>query len=220
MQMMSENTVEIFTALARAQAKMENVTSNQQGYGYKYAELSQYLNIARDVLAANGLSFCSFFWRDHLNESVIVTMLTHTSGQWIKSVFPIEPEEGNPNDKRKLSQMQAIGSIFTYVRRYVFRGMLNMHDHDDDGKGAKDYSFKGGTKPKVEAPDVVAQLRRLCQDKGINAAEFAQANGVSSTVRTTVEHAVKNFPSLSAKFLAAKAKEFEITAEPIDLVGE
>lgn len=205
MEIMSESVINIFTALADAQSKTENVIADTKGYGYSYAELGSYLNQAKDILKENGLAFCSFFQRDQNNAPIIVTLFTHTSGEWIRSEFPIEIDKEKTD--KKINQMQAIGSVFTYVRRYNFRGMLNMHDCDDDGKTAEDLKFKerrAETANKPQLPDYVGQLKQKCAAQNIIVKDFCGFHKVTALDPTTVKNALDNFDDLVAKFMEGR----------------
>lgn len=75
---------------------------------------------------------------------VLVTRLTHASGQWFESLYPL-PSNGGP---------QQLGSAITYARRYALAAMLSVvADEDDDGEVAKDATASVKQPPKAHRPD-------------------------------------------------------------------
>ena len=63
---------------------------------------------------------------------VMITLLAHESGQWIKSVMDIKAQ---PNKQGNITP-QEIGSAITYARRYSLASIANVAqtDEDDDGE--------------------------------------------------------------------------------------
>lgn len=53
----SEQLNELFAALSKLQGKIEKAKKDQSGYknNYKFADLSQYIDLSQDLLAENGL---------------------------------------------------------------------------------------------------------------------------------------------------------------------
>ena len=135
---MSENINEIAEALSQFQAKVPTVAKNKTAgtgsYSYKYADIADVLTAIRGVLAENGLSVSQFAENESIVESgvvsdyvVITTMLMHKSGQWLKSSL-----RGSVSaNQSRMSNMQSIGSITTYLRRYSLASMLGIATDDD-----------------------------------------------------------------------------------------
>jgi hypothetical protein len=122
----SESLANIGAALSAAMGEIENASKDKAGYGYKYADLAQVLEIARPVLAKNGLSVIQ---APH-NESggiAVSTRLLHASGEWIEETL-IMPVETTKN----LSAAQASGVVITYCRRYALAAMLGIAQEDTD----------------------------------------------------------------------------------------
>ena len=72
----------------------------------------------------------------------LVTMIAHSSGQWMKSYLPIYPA-----DKKS----QTIGAAITYAKRYGLSAMLGIvaDDDDDDGESAQGRSATNTQQAKV-----------------------------------------------------------------------
>ena len=73
----------------------------------------------------------------------LVTILTHSSGEWIRGVLPLCPVKYDP---------QGIGSAITYARRYALAAMVGVCQVDDDGEAAMATHRKEDYKPKSPTP--------------------------------------------------------------------
>jgi hypothetical protein len=127
----SENINEIGAALAKAQSAFKDAAKDQQGYGYKYANLASILQIVRPAMTANGIAILQDV-ADSDGKVAVTTRLVHSSGQWLESSafsMSIEPKKG-------LSHAQCMGSVVTYARRYALAALLGITQEDDDGTSA------------------------------------------------------------------------------------
>lgn len=124
----SESIKELATALAKAQAKIENAVKNSANphFKSKYADLAEVLNTVRPVLAEHGLSVAQFPSLDGSIASV-ETILMHSSGEWISSIAsaPVSKQDA-----------QGVGSATTYLRRYSLAALAGVAQEDDDGNAA------------------------------------------------------------------------------------
>jgi len=105
------------------QPKLEKEVSvkTKAGYSYKfkYADLSACVKSASPALKEHGLSVSQI-----ISNGKLVTLLSHTSGQWLKSEVLL------PNQS---SDYQAFGSAITYLKRYSYCAILGIvADTDDD----------------------------------------------------------------------------------------
>jgi hypothetical protein len=160
---MSESLTEIGVALSKFQGEVNNVSKDKSGYGYKYADLAQILDVVRPLLAKHGLSVIQMPGKSDSGVTVS-TMVLHTSGQWIKS------ETELPMDSAaKMSAAQAAGSVITYARRYALAAALGIAQEDDDAKKPESgyevankvvAASQGRTaKPKKDWPEFVAAAK-------------------------------------------------------------
>ena len=125
---MSAQINEIATALSEFQGSIKqpklstevNVTTRTgSNYKFCYADLSACMEASREGLKANGLAVVQMIDNDRL-----ITLLTHKSGQWFKSVTSIR----NANNLA----YQDLGSAITYLKRYSFCAILGIVADDDD----------------------------------------------------------------------------------------
>lgn len=128
--MQSEQIDKLTEALAKAAANIENATLNKVNphFKSKYADLAAIFDAVRKPLAAQGLIVTQ---TTELREGgfVLVTTLAHSSGQFIKSEYPL-PANGKP---------QEVGSALTYARRYSLSAIAGIAaDEDDDANAAQD----------------------------------------------------------------------------------
>ena len=143
----SENIAKLAEALAKAQGKMKAAAKGTKNnfYGSQYADLPAVWNVCRDALSENGLSVVQTTKVERKGEIPVLLMettLLHTSGEWIKGEYPIEPVKHDP---------QGYGSAFTYARRYALMAMVGVvaDDEDDDGNAAS--GKEDERRPKQEA---------------------------------------------------------------------
>lgn len=138
---MSIEIKELVSALCKAQAVMKPAVFNKVNphFKNKYADFTSCMECCREPLASNGLAVMQYC--ETVNEKLnLVTMLTHVSGQWIKSLFPLNPAK---------IDSQSIGSSMTYAKRYSLSALIGIvsEDDDDDGEASQGRYYQG--KPNV-----------------------------------------------------------------------
>ncbi|CAB5220033.1 Essential recombination function protein [uncultured Caudovirales phage] len=141
----SESIELIATALAKAQGEVANPVFNKTNPHFKssYADLSSVLNAVRPILSKNGISIMQL---TNLEESglVLYTRLTHSSGQWVQSVYPVTAS----------GKHQEIAASLTYAKRLSLSAIVGVSGEDDDDGNAANtvpVTAKGSPKPKIEA---------------------------------------------------------------------
>lgn len=127
---MSADISAIAAAVSAFQGEIEQPALNRENPYFKsrYVDLSGVLKSAQKLLAKNGLSVMQI-----ISGGDIITLLTHKSGQWVKSVCPIG----------SYKSQQDRGSAITYTKRYAICAMLGIAaDTDDDGNADTDADKK------------------------------------------------------------------------------
>ena len=121
-------TPELFAALAKAQAEVENATkgSTNPHFKSKYADLAEVLNTVRPTFAKHGLSLLQSTAFEGSLVSV-TTLVAHSTGGFVSSTASCVPAK---------SDAQGIGAATTYLRRYGLAAMTGVAQEDDDGTGA------------------------------------------------------------------------------------
>lgn len=120
-------------ALSKAQAEYETVGFNRENpfFKSKYADFDSIMRSVRAALAKNNLCFMQQRRQTEEGPSMLHTILSHSSGEWIKSVSRITPTKNDP---------QSYGSALSYLKRYDAQALLGITTSndttDDDGENA------------------------------------------------------------------------------------
>ena len=124
----SEDINELATALAKAQGQMGSAKKDADNpfFKSKYADLGAVIAAIKQPLSENGLSYTQFPIREGESAGV-VTRLMHASGQYLESTYTIPLAKFDA---------QAVGSAFTYARRYALQAIAGIPAGDDDGNAA------------------------------------------------------------------------------------
>lgn len=133
--LMSSEIDQLATALAKAQGEMAVAGKNQKNPFFKssYADFQAIIQASRPALSKYGLSVVQppFIYEesnDTLGSSYLVTILMHSSGQWIKSKARHNPPK---ND------IQSLASYNTYLKRMCYTSLVGVvTGEDDDGEAA------------------------------------------------------------------------------------
>lgn len=134
----SESIKELSKALVEFHKKVGKVIKDAKGYNYRYATLSNILDVIQDPLNECGLAVTQLPQGDH----ELVTMLTHVSGEFISNTSRMTPKQDDP---------QGRGSCITYQRRYSLGAILCINiDEDDDAAAA--CGIKNPQKPQPQQP--------------------------------------------------------------------
>lgn len=125
----SAETVELFTALHKAQAEMSGAVkdANNPFFKNKYADLTSVIKAIKEPCSNNSL-----FFTQHpiLNDNAVgvETVVVHSSGQFMASKLLIPMSKLDP---------QGVGSCITYARRYSLQAIFGIPAVDDDGHAAQ-----------------------------------------------------------------------------------
>src|SRR6516225_6547964 len=132
----SESIAALAAALAKAQAELTNpeksltatIPTDRNGEGartFRYAPLSSGLGIVRKTLGKHEIAILQTTAIDQPTRSVsLTTMLTHASGEWIASEWPVCPVSDTAAPHR-------MGAALTYARRYALFTLVGIAGEDD-----------------------------------------------------------------------------------------
>ncbi len=133
---MSDQIDQLATALAKAQAEFTTAKKDKDNpfFKSKYADFESVVIATRPALTKNGLSMVQNVFRFNDGHHYLVTMLLHSSGQWIKSKAQHNPQK---------SDIQSLSSYNTYLKRMCYSSMVGAvtGEHDDDGDAASNQSL-------------------------------------------------------------------------------
>jgi hypothetical protein len=131
----SETIGAIAAALAKAQSELTNpektlvatlpASGRDQPRSFRYASLASGLDVVRKALSRQEIAVVQTTEIDR--ESGIIrlkTVLAHSSGEWLSSLWPVCPiaETANP---------QRMGAALTYARRYALFTLVGIAGEDD-----------------------------------------------------------------------------------------
>lgn len=132
---MSESINQIAESLHAFQAEIGSMekTGVNPYFDSKFVTLTTTWTAIQPLLTKHQLAIAQF-----PEGTTLVTMLMHTSGEYIQSAAALSPEKPTP---------QGLGSAITYMRRYAISSILGLTpDEDDDGSAGSGYvtdnSFK------------------------------------------------------------------------------
>ena len=140
----SEQINEIATALAKAQGSIKGAIKDSANphFKSKYADLASCWEACREPLSANGLAVVQMPGQAD-GVATITTLLTHASGQWMRSDVSVRPAKPDA---------QGLGSALTYLRRYSLTAMVGIAPEDDDGNAAVADNQSGTKAAPKQAP--------------------------------------------------------------------
>ena len=136
----SETINEVAAALSKAQGEVKNPSFNRVNphFKSKYADLGEVLSVVRPALSKYGIALMQM--TDFGDNGIVLhTRLTHSSGQWIESTYPVS----------NLGTHQAMGAALTYAKRQALSAIVGVAGEDDtDGEDAKE--SVEGVKPQAK----------------------------------------------------------------------
>src|SRR6266850_4667884 len=160
----SSDIKDLAIALAKAQGEMPIAGLNKQNPYFKsrYADLTSVVTAARPALAKHGLSVVQNILRNDEGQSVLHTILLHSSGQFIESRMLINPPKPD---------IQTVSSFTTYLKRMAYASLVGVvtGEEDDDGEIAVSESretFAKGTalntkyNPKEQSYETITAEQR------------------------------------------------------------
>jgi hypothetical protein len=144
MNMQSDQVNELISALSKAQGEMKPAIKDSLNPHFKsrFADLASVWEACREPLSKHGLAVIQTMAHQDNGSICLVTTLGHSSGQWIKSIYPMACKDSN--------NPQAWGSSITYARRYTLSSIVGIApDDDDDGQKASTAHVRKEEKPRT-----------------------------------------------------------------------
>ena len=124
----SPTTDKILPALFNVKKDMKKLKTERFNpfHNSKYASISDVIANIKEPLSKNGIIVLQpTTIIDTM--TVIVTMLIHESGEFVRSFYPVVAKDNSA---------QNYGSGLTYARRYALVSLLGLEQEDDDGNKA------------------------------------------------------------------------------------
>jgi hypothetical protein len=184
---------ELASALAKAQGEITGALKDSANpfFKSKYADLASCWDACRAALSKNGLAVIQAPTTE-AGETYLVTILTHSSGQSMRSSLKVQPAKDD---------MQALGSALTYARRYALAAMVGIAQVDDDGNAAS-----GRANAEIHSPkgDLGKQIH---PDQA-----FASAAAMRDLLQADLEHRVKTLKIYDKHLVLAKDNDLYVAA--------
>ena len=188
----------IAVALGKAQeafpdipkSKKVTVKSAKGSFSYSFTPLSVLAKAVKPALQASELSYTQIT-RFFDAQLWLVTVLMHSSGEYLESSYPVSADKANRDP-------QAFGSALTYAKRYSLAGILGIAtEEDDDGK-------VGGSAPVI-GKEQLSALKTAMTDAGKTADDVKALtktiSGQSNPRRLTPEQFKEVFARLGKRDL-------------------
>lgn len=161
---------ELTKAHSKALGQMRNAPRSQTGHYGKYADLATVIDSIRKPFSDNGLRFSQEF-QPFGEQWVLVTELSHVSGEWQRSALPI-------NHRLK---PQDFAAAATYMKRIALSAIAGVAAEDeDDGQAAQ-------TAAMVSEVDESVRYEKILREKWEAAADDKQRNQVIARAEKGVE---------------------------------
>lgn len=206
---MSPSIAEITKALIAFHKKCPTIKKEEFNKFTKsyYASLSDILDTVLPILAECDLNLSQF----PVGDNCLVTLLSHTSGEWFRSVQAMEPlpEIIDKETKEKAVKPSSIGSVITYARRYGISSVLSLNT-DRDTDGMQEEVENAAKEPVKSAAQILEEQKA--------AKRAAEAGATSHTPPAPSTPTVAQGQSLAGKF--AVSTESNATAEQVKTVKD
>lgn len=126
----SEKIGSLALALSKAQGEFEFALNGKKvdvgSYSYNYAELIDLIKASRKALSKYELAITQDIIPDQGNKKALLTILMHSSGEWIKSLIPLEADT-----QKSRSKDQAEGGTVTFWKRYTYSSIIGLASADE-----------------------------------------------------------------------------------------
>ena len=167
---------------------MHRIPKLKQGYGYKYADLSQ----IHELLEQTGYQYYQYIERVD-NDDYIMTVIIDQDGNESIPLRGCRVVQATLTGKSNPAQEQ--GSALTYARRYSLLMAFGLATEDDDAQCLTRTTAKPKSKPRSNQTASKAQNKHAI----INDQQFAHAQDLIDAMGKTIESVCNYFkiPSLN-----------------------
>ena len=199
----SENIGAISLALSQAQAEMINVYKGTAAYNYNYADLGVILDMLRQTLPKYEIAIIQTPSNDGAN-ACVTTMLSHSSGEWIKDSVSCQIEMAKGN-----SAIQCLGSSITYLRRYSCSAIAGLTQTDNDASIRTDDDPEGEQSQPIELIRMASKLeiksvKDMAAEAGVDIANVTKGLKLKAISDMTSEQAERAIRKLHKTLLVAE----------------
>lgn len=214
----SESIDLLAVSLSKAQGKITVAIEDKKNPHFKstYSSLNSIWDACRSALSEHGLSVTQIMQPSHSSIDLI-TILLHSSGQWIKSILPIPSLQLTP---------QQLGSAITYLRRYSLSAIVGVAPgFEDDGDSIKNEKIENNIQkniqkiPEIKLSKEIIQLfvnkHHIIKDSDV----FIYIDHIAKVRKISFDHALeiccRNEESFLQAFNERQAKQKRLQQETI-----
>lgn len=182
---------ELYTALAKAQGDIGPAMTNKFNEYFKhgYADLGACLNAMREPLSKNELALIQIPQPVKEDFVSLLTILGHTSGQFITSTFGIQMAKSSPQD---------LGLVLTYLRRYSSCSMVGVAQEDSDADEQRNVSDEQ-IDQLMELSDKLFGRGKKSNDQLARISRLFNVDDITQLLSGNFEAAVNNLEQISKK---------------------
>lgn len=194
----SDSIKELSGAFVAAQAELKNATFDAKNphFGNRYASLAGMRDGVAAVLSKHGLAVIQGTAFDGGIASVN-TRLVHKSGEWIESAYPFA-----------VDKPQAMGSAYTYARRYSLAAICGIASEEDDD--ANEGSKTAPAKPAAAKPVAVPKAEARPEYTRLSAAiKTINDTGTIEDLRLFYKNNIKTIETFDQGWQQQIMKEFD-----------
>lgn len=139
----SKEIKQFVQAFIKAQSEFKPAIKNKLNphFKSKFADLETVIDACLVALNKNGISLNQPTRITETNTVVLITRLTHVSGEFIDSELPVINPANTP---------QGMGSALTYTKRFGIQALLGIPSEDDDGEAS--HGRKAVSSPTPDNP--------------------------------------------------------------------
>lgn len=162
-----ENKMNIYQKLQTVRVKLHKMNLKKSGFNpfakFNYFELGDFLPAAQELMLEHGL----FAYEEIDTQQATITVIDTDDLNVIPFVLTMP---STTVDLKGATPIQNLGSVQTYMRRYLWTSLLEIVESDAlDATIGKDDDKKSGKKstpPKKEgASDAITELKTICTAK-------------------------------------------------------
>ncbi len=132
-----------------------------------YADLAACMAVAERPMAMQGITIVGYQGKDSEGVPTLITLMSHSSGQWIDSVIDIKAPAENP---------QKVIAYETYMRRLAYCTLAGLSaEDDDDGQEAVHAAVVASEKSSEKWTSMLLDKLKSCRDDAERALVVEQA---------------------------------------------
>lgn len=188
-QLQSENIGDLIVAMIKARSKIGVVAYNKKNPHFKssYADYTSIVEECMDPLLENGLMVTH---QPTVSDGkrILITQISHTSGQWMRSYLLIPQEKETPQSM--------VGSI-TYSKRVALSAFIAIAcGEDDDGEEAEkpyreDVKLSAAQAKEIEElandPDLIDRIIKAYKATNLMAIKASEYSTIIKRIQITKE---------------------------------